>query len=151
MVQGRRPNLARRRAVLRLRQQGWTLPAIAAGLGVSSQAVRSLLNELRRGSVRCTRCDVRIPTPEGSAKVGGVLCRDCLTAGDVSFGQRLFSLRIVAGLTQAELARRARITTLTVSMAERGRHVPHKRTREKLLACLGRDSAVETNGEQARS
>jgi transcriptional regulator with XRE-family HTH domain len=150
MVQGRRPNLPRRRAVLHLRQQGWTLPAIAARLGVTRQSVRYLLTELRRGSVRCARCHVTIPTLEGSARVVGVLCRGCLAAADVSFGQRLFSLRIAAGLTQAELARQARITTLTVSMAERGRHAPHRRTRERLFACLGPDLAPEANGEQRR-
>ena len=150
MVQGRRPNLPRRRAVFRLRQQGWTLPAIAARFGVTHQSIRSLLTELRRGSVRCAHCHVTIPAPEGSAKVIGVLCRECLTAGDVPFGQRLFSLRIAAGLTQAELASQARLATLTVSMAERGRHVPHRRTRERLLACLEGDSAPEANGERSR-
>ena len=150
MVQGRRPKLHRRRAVFRLRQQGWTLQAIAARFGVSHQSIRCLLTELRRGSVRCARCHATIPTPEGSARVVGVLCRECLTAGDVSFGQRLFSLRIAAGLTQADLARRARISAPTVLMAERGRRAPHKRTRELLLACLEHDLAIEQSGTQSR-
>src|SRR5262249_51776338 len=119
-------------------------------LGVTRQSVRFLLTELQRGFVSCARCRVTIPTSEGSARVVRVLCQGCLAAADVSFGQRLLSLRVVAGLTQAELARRARITTLTVSLAERGRHVPRRRTRERLLACLGRDLALEANEEQRR-
>jgi transcriptional regulator with XRE-family HTH domain len=137
MVQGRRPNVRRQRAVLRLRQQGWTLQAIASRFGVSYQAIACMLRGGKRGAVTCTFCGTTIATVEGSSAVRGAACVDCLAARpDLPFSQVLLSMRMAAELSQMKLAKLTGLTWWTISNLERGVHEPQSRTRERLLEGL---------------
>jgi DNA-binding XRE family transcriptional regulator len=59
-----------------------------------------------------------------------------LAATDGSLGKRLVDRRRHAGLTQAELARRAGIRVETLNRIERGRTTPDFRTIRKLVVVL---------------
>lgn len=137
MVQGRRPNLRRHGEIIRLREQGWTLQAIANRFGVTRQAINSLLKGSRRGSAHCTFCGSIILTSEGTAKLRGVACLACLAGKPhLPFAKVLFSLRIAAALSQRELAKQAGCARVTISTLERSARHPHSHTRERLLSCL---------------
>jgi transcriptional regulator with XRE-family HTH domain len=142
MPSGRKPNLQRRRQVLRLRAQGLSLREIAKRFGVTKQAIWSLLHTRPRiarvRTVACTRCGGQIVSP-------GVLRRDAATAicvhclreqVDPPFGQRLQALRLAAGLAQAELSRLTRISPGSIRAYEQGQRRPQRRTRTVLLRAL---------------
>jgi DNA-binding XRE family transcriptional regulator len=62
------------------------------------------------------------------------------TLGDVDgvrLGQRLRALRLSAGLTQAELARRTGIHRPNIARVEAGRHTPSLETLARLAAAIG--------------
>lgn len=62
------------------------------------------------------------------------------TLGDVDgvrLGQRLRTLRLAAGLTQAELARRTGIHRPNIARVEAGRHTPSLETLARLAAAIG--------------
>jgi len=62
------------------------------------------------------------------------------TLGDVDgvrLGQRLRALRLAAGLTQAELARRTGIHRPNIARVEAGRHTPSLETLARLAAAIG--------------
>jgi hypothetical protein len=66
MVQGPRPNYALRQQVTELRCRGLTLAEIGKQLGVTRQAVSSLIHFAAlpvTPGVPCTACHVLIPTP----------------------------------------------------------------------------------------
>lgn len=64
--------------------------------------------------------------PTGSGDVDGV-----------RLGQRLRALRLAAGLTQAELARRTGIHRPNIARVEAGRHTPSLETLARLAAAIG--------------
>jgi DNA-binding XRE family transcriptional regulator len=55
----------------------------------------------------------------------------------VRLGQRLRALRLAAGLTQAELARRTGIHRPNIARVEAGRHTPSLETLARLAAAIG--------------
>jgi predicted transcriptional regulator len=68
-----------------------------------------------------------------------LLCAKCLaTLPDVSFAQRLLSMRIMAGLTQAALAQAAGYSQGLICKLEGGKHQPRPVTSQRLLAFLER-------------
>src|SRR5262245_11533584 len=115
MVQGRKPNLKRRRRVVALRARGLSLSAIGRTLGVSHQCIQEMLHRIanpRVLSVPCCACGQPILSPGAlPSDRQTALCRTCLAkTPEAPFGQRLKALRLAAGLTKAELARQAGIT-----------------------------------------
>jgi transcriptional regulator with XRE-family HTH domain len=142
---GRRPDEGRRRQILELRAQGLTLAKIGRLLGISRQAVQGTLKETglslpRRGRVSCRACGREVLNGEYRIECNGpVLCRACLAARpETPFGQRLRSLRLAAGLTQAALAQKVGLAVGSVRDYERGRDEPRWGNLVKLLAVLGR-------------
>jgi transcriptional regulator with XRE-family HTH domain len=128
-----------------LRAQGLTLAEIGRRLGVSRQAVQGTLKDTglnlpRRGRVHCRACCREILNGEYRIECNGpALCRTCLAAHpETPFGQRLRSLRLAAGLTQAALAEQAGMAIGSVRDYESGRDEPRWGSLVKLLAVLGR-------------
>jgi transcriptional regulator with XRE-family HTH domain len=66
----------------------------------------------------------------------------------VPFGRRLQILRLSAGLTQKELARKARVNVACISSYERQGIYPHPRNFARLVRVLGPRLAPE--GRQTR-
>jgi DNA-binding XRE family transcriptional regulator len=145
MVQGRKPDMERRYAIARLRQQGLTLAAIGQCLGVSRQCVHRTLQSIAHPralpAVPCSLCGQEIVSA-GILPVdrSGVLCLLCLRqCSGASFGRRLQTHRLAAGLTRAELARRARIHPCHVDDLEQRCCKPHWTTLARLVQALGPD------------
>lgn len=69
------------------------------------------------------------PPPGGNAGFGDI--------DGVRLGQRLRALRLAAGLTQAELARRTGIHRPNIARVEAGRHTPSLETLARLAAAIG--------------
>jgi DNA-binding CsgD family transcriptional regulator len=137
MVQGRKPDLVRRRQVARLHGAGYSVPQIARRLGLTYPKIQIALKSLRRGTVACSVCEAIFSAPQGSLQVRGVLCRECLAnSPQVSFWRHMLSLRLMAGLTQAELAYKTGLSPSAVYTLERGLCQPRPRTRYRLLAFL---------------
>ncbi|MET0344030.1 MAG: helix-turn-helix transcriptional regulator [Polyangiales bacterium] len=70
------------------------------------------------------------PPPAGNASGFGDI-------DGVRLGQRLRALRLAAGLTQAELARRTGIHRPNIARVEAGRHTPSLETLARLAAAIG--------------
>jgi transcriptional regulator with XRE-family HTH domain len=146
MVQGRKPNQARRQQVAQLRAGGLTLAEIGRRLGISHQAVHRLLKasgqKVELSAVFCRRCSAKIREHRLRGQpYGGVLCLDCLAWQPVaSFGDRLRAFRLAAGLTQRELAQQIDTNQSVISLYER--HVlvhPSRKRLAELTAVLGQD------------
>ena len=102
MVQGRKPNLERRRRIQQFRDRGLSLPAIGRRLGVTFQCVQRTLRRMtkeRPGRVPCCACGEDIVSPGACASDHGqALCLRCLAERpDAPFGQRLRAFRLAAG------------------------------------------------------
>jgi transcriptional regulator with XRE-family HTH domain len=143
MPSGRRPDVERRRRATRLRAGGLTLESIAQKLGVSRQAVWSLLNtrpqRTKARALTCRGCGALIVSA-GALRADGdtALCLDCVEADpDVSFGQRLKALRLAAGLTRSELAVQSGIAPGSIRAYEDERRTPHLRSIARLASLLG--------------
>jgi transcriptional regulator with XRE-family HTH domain len=142
MASGRKPNLRRRKEMVRLRAQGLSLAEIGRRLGVTRQCVQSALAALARPrahSVPCAACgrDIvsagALPTDAGAA-----VCLRCLARRPgAPFAQRLKSCRLAAGLTKSELAKRARLTYNTVRQYEGGASEPRWKHLARLVSVLG--------------
>jgi DNA-binding XRE family transcriptional regulator len=79
-------------------------------------------------------------TPGRAATNGNHTSSIPATLGDVDgvrLGQRLRQLRLSAGLTQAELARRTGIHRPNIARVEAGRHTPSLETLARLAAAIG--------------
>jgi transcriptional regulator with XRE-family HTH domain len=143
MPSGRRPNLERRRQVLKLRDKGLTLSEIAKRFGVSKQAIWSLLNgRLLRTvgrAVPCTACGGIILSPGALRRdAATALCLRCLDARpEAPFAQRLKALRLAAGLSRAELAERSGLAPGSLRAYEDGHRKPQKRSATSLARVLG--------------
>jgi transcriptional regulator with XRE-family HTH domain len=138
--QGRHPDSKRRRQVAQLREQGLSFRAIASRLGVTPQAAQQLFRSPPRPGLKCRGCRALVAPDRDPARFpGGVYCRACLESKpNVAFAVRLRSLRLAAGLTQNDLARRCAVNPSTIGELERGR-CPIPRTLEKLVRILGPD------------
>jgi transcriptional regulator with XRE-family HTH domain len=142
---GRKPNLERRQRVAQLRQQGLTLTEIGGQLGISKQAVKQLLDaqgcqDTGLLTVYCDRCKASIGRLSAHARpsAGPTLCARCLaSAPAATFGQRLRSLRVAAGLTQRELAQRASLPRNTLGQYERDLRQPTEQLLSELKKILG--------------
>jgi transcriptional regulator with XRE-family HTH domain len=136
--QGRHPYSERHRQVAELREQGLSFRAIARRLGVTAQAAQQLFRSPRRPGLTCRGCGVLVAPDRDPARFpGGVYCRACLgSKPKVAFAVRLRSLRLAAGLTQNDLARRCAVNPSTIGELERGR-CPMPRTLERLVRILG--------------
>ena len=152
---GRRPDEARRQRIQGLRAQGLTLAEIGRRLGISRQAVQGALKGSgltlpRHGKVCCRACGREVLNGEYRIESNGpVFCRVCLAERpETPFGQRLRSLRLAAGLTQAALAEKAGLAVGSVRDYERGRDEPRWGSLVKLLAVLGHD-LLGTHGRRA--
>jgi DNA-binding XRE family transcriptional regulator len=62
--------------------------------------------------------------------------RPATQTADVLIARKIISRRIRAGLTQAELARRAGVRMETISRLESGKHVPRQETLIRIDAAL---------------
>src|SRR5262249_54240892 len=139
---GSLPNLHRRRLMAALRAKGWTLAAIGRHLGVTRQCVALTLQKAAnppRRSVPCTACRQEIVSSGVSPRwAAPALCPTCLDDSPAAtFGQRLVSLRLQAGLTRSELARRAGVAIGAVHHYEQGLKYPGDDSRLKLARGLG--------------
>lgn len=67
-----------------------------------------------------------------------------------SVGEQVRQLRLAAGLTQEELARRTGSTQPAVARLEAGRSVPTLATLEKLARALGQDLHLLLRGPESR-
>jgi transcriptional regulator with XRE-family HTH domain len=122
---GRKHDPTRWRKAVELRARGLSLPQIGRRFGITHQGVRHILR--RSGpaaalpSVRCCACAAPIGDHSGGGDLGRVYCRACLSARpDAPLADRLRALRVAAGLTQAELARRAGASYRTIGHIECG-------------------------------
>ncbi len=145
MPSGRKPNLERRRHVLKLRDRGLTLHEIALCFGVSKQAIWSLLHSRAQRhaarAVACCRCGATIRSPAALQRdEATALCLNCLQVRpEVSFAQRLQALRLAAGLSRAELAGRSGVAPGSLRAYEDGQRSPRYRSVLRLAAVLGND------------
>jgi DNA-binding XRE family transcriptional regulator len=150
MPSGRKPDLERRQHALKLRDRGWSLSAIAHKYGVTKQAVWSLLNvrpqRTRTRTATCSCCGSLIVSDGAvSHDEGSALCLDCLELlPNVSFAQRLRSLRLAAGLSRTDLAVRSGISPGSIRAYEDESRRPHPRTLRQLAQFLGTSLLSDT-------
>jgi transcriptional regulator with XRE-family HTH domain len=142
MVSGRNPNWVLRHKAAELRFQGLTLKQIGDRLGVTRQAIHAALQPPRGGqpfALRCKLCSAELnlngAIPRDAATA---LCLNCLASRPhLPFGRRLQAFRLAAGLTRAQLARKAGITATSIHNYESGRLEPKWRQLAKLIRALG--------------
>jgi DNA-binding XRE family transcriptional regulator len=142
MGSGPKPDLQRRRQAARLRAGGLSLRLVGQALGISKQGAAHLLRPpARRSRLRgfaCAGCRAWVESAGFHGRnADGALCRRCLARRAAPLGVRLRSLRLAAGLTRADLARRAGVDDTTVSACERGPRRPWARTVQRLAEALG--------------
>ena len=133
-----RPDVRRRRQMVRLRLQGFTLREIGRRLGVTYQTVAYHLRKSGHAPpLACAGCGAALAN-RGGPLARPVYCTSCLRARlEVPFGVRLRSLRLAAGLSQQELAQRAGLTVNTVRVHEAGIGALRAATVERLAQVLG--------------
>ena len=140
MSPGSKPNLDRLNLIQHLRDEGLTLAEIAERVGVSRQAVHHALLRKRKlsGSTICSVCGVT------HVAAAGVACQKCLGGrADLPLQLRLTSLRVLARLSQKELADATGFSQSLISTLETGSHQARQKTWEQLFAFL--NSAVATD------
>ena len=143
MPSGRKPNVQRRRHVLRLRAQGLSLSEIAKRFNITKQAVWSLINHrpslTATRSVPCSVCAKPILSPGALPRDrAAALCLDCLHQRPLTpFGQRLKALRLSAGLSPSELAKRAGLAPGSLRSYEEDERLPRRSTVGRLVRVLG--------------
>jgi transcriptional regulator with XRE-family HTH domain len=144
MVSGGKPNFPRRRKIAALRASGLTLAEIGRRLGISKQCVHETLRLMRSPrpvpSVPCAGCGWKIASAGALPDDAGIaLCPSCLARSpQAPFGTRLKSLRLAAGLTRTEMARRAGLVLRQLADYEAGRHVPRPLLRDAVALAIGR-------------
>jgi DNA-binding XRE family transcriptional regulator len=156
-LQGRPPAEKRRREVAQLRSEGLILQQVGDRLGVTKQAVFSLLHYvgigtgLRRRVILCGRC--RNPVGPAVGSIGRFKHEDELTciacvAKDLHapFRVRLRAARLAAGLTVAELAKRIGTEMSTLLYWElKGKH-PKSELVRMLADALGVEARTLLDG-----
>jgi DNA-binding XRE family transcriptional regulator len=92
----------------------------------------------QRFSVSAAQVADRVPAAHGNgASAAGDVPASLGDVDGVRLGQRLRALRLAAGLTQAELARRTGIHRPNIARVEAGRHTPSLETLARLAAAIG--------------
>jgi len=133
--------------MIELRARGRTLAQIAQRVGLTRQGVHEALKRTQGqlAPIVCRHCKSAIPGTNGANLSGELMCRDCLdTYPRISLAVRLTSLRIMAGLTQSELAEKTGVSQSLISLAERDNHQPRPKLRLRLLAFLESARAART-------
>jgi transcriptional regulator with XRE-family HTH domain len=129
--------------VARLRDQGLTLREIGRRLGVSKVAVCRMLRRIgheRPPAVfTCAGCRREVASPAAlPADSGAALCLPCLRKRPgAPLAQRLRALRLAAGLTKKELARRAGLSRVVVRKYESWELSPRPASLTRLVGVLG--------------
>jgi transcriptional regulator with XRE-family HTH domain len=145
MPSGRKPDLERRRQAGQLRDRGLTLAEVARRLGITKQAVWSLLNHRARRTaaraVPCSACGAMIVSPGALRRdAASALCLNCLRARPaVPFALRLKALRLAAGLSRTELSQRAGVAAASLRAYEDGRRKPQDRSAVRVARVLGEE------------
>ncbi len=142
MASGRKPDKHRRQQIARLRAEGLSLAQIGRRLGVSRQCVQMTLRAMARPTARvvaCADCGVVVVSAGAlPSDAGAALCLPCLARRPRStFAQRLKACRLAAGLTKADLARRAGLTPQMVRHYEAGLREPRWSQLARLVGALG--------------
>jgi transcriptional regulator with XRE-family HTH domain len=137
---GTKPDQGKRGRARELRDRGLSLGQIAEALGITRQGAHYLLAgrvpRRNRRPLHCPRCGrqfqaVGLPGEEGP-------CVQCLKGpGPVTVGDRVRAHRLAAGLTRAELTRRAGLGNTALRRLERGTVRPISRTLARLAEALG--------------
>jgi transcriptional regulator with XRE-family HTH domain len=154
MASGRKPDAKRRAEIARLRAKGLSLAEIGRRLGVSRQSVQVTLRAMARPAVRtvaCSACGAAVVS-EGAlpSDAKAALCLRCLgRRPGTPFGQRLKACRLAAGLTKADLARRAGFRPQMLRHYETGLREPRWTQLARLVAVLG--PALVTAGVAERT
>jgi transcriptional regulator with XRE-family HTH domain len=147
MVQGRKPDQARRRQASELRRQGLTLAEIGRRLGITHQGVQAVLRPPRRRVLapRCPGCRGLLPEAGVSGpRDATALCLACLRQRPhTPFGLRLQTVRLAARLTLAELARRSGVSASSLRYYEGRQTLPPAAALVRLLGALGSDLVDE--------
>jgi len=125
----------------RLRAGGLTFEEIARIFGVTKQRVGRILRDsaATKTALRCCACRAVVVSEVSQVPRGApLLCSACLaTTPGIPFAERVRTRRLVAGLTQEELARRTGLTDQAISLYERGMRRPGARTLARLVEVLG--------------
>jgi DNA-binding XRE family transcriptional regulator len=113
---------------------GSEVASIALGPGAESATValssgRELT--LRASAIGVAHASIRPSAPGANGNAGAI------PIDGVRLGARLRELRVAAGLTQAELARRTGIHRPNIARVEAGRHTPSLETLARLASAIG--------------
>jgi hypothetical protein len=142
---GNRGDQSRRRRATELRDGGMAPGEIAERLGVTRQAVHSLLRPPKAPNPRpvlCQSCRARL-AEEGGATERRVLCLRCLARRrDATFADRLRACRVAAGLTRLELAERSGVPAGLVARYEISYTEPRASQLQGLAQALGPQLAL---------
>jgi DNA-binding XRE family transcriptional regulator len=135
-----------RRKAIELRTRGLTTIEIGELLGITPQGAWRLLSNYGRSApapitIVCCLCGKVITTGGDTLKNNGpVPCLDCLRQRpETPFAVRLKVFRLIAGWTQAELARRAQLSHATIRRYETGEAQVKWPNLVKLMRLLGTD------------
>jgi transcriptional regulator with XRE-family HTH domain len=129
---GRKPDPERRRRAAELRALGLSFAEVGRRLGVTRQGAQHLTRAATRPEMApCASCGA--DTPSGIGR-----CARCVVADpDSPLAERLRVLRLAAGLSQDELAARARVSRSTVFCYEHCRVRPRAGKVAALATVLG--------------
>ena len=134
-------NKVRRRKMAELRAKGLTFEEIGRRLGVSKQRVGQLLHSIGTSdfTLRCRDCGAEIVSRLNRAgRNDPSLCPACLTkTPGICVGERLKTHRLIAGLTQREVAAETGISPQAVALFEKGMCKPTPETLAQLVTVLG--------------
>jgi transcriptional regulator with XRE-family HTH domain len=137
---GKRGGEGQQRRAAELRAAGWNGAEIARALGVSRQAVHLMLGRSRKAPARpvlCKACRAELAAAGGPAE-RGALCLPCLARRRAaSFGLRLKSCRVAAGLTRLRLAERSGVPVGLIGKYEHESPAPRLSYVERIARALG--------------
>lgn len=100
---------------------------------LSADARTAEIELISGGTLRVSSGALSSGRPNGSAEAAASLA----DIDGATLGRRLRSLRLAAGLTQAELARRTGIHRPNIARVEAGRHTPSLETLARLAQAIG--------------
>jgi transcriptional regulator with XRE-family HTH domain len=119
---GATPDHKRRQQITSLRAAGLTFRVIGERLGITRQTAYALSYRRRvsRGEVHCKACDGPISASRDEKANRPVYCLACLAKrSEATFGERVKAYRVAAGLSRAELAKRAGVKKTLLDLYER--------------------------------
>jgi transcriptional regulator with XRE-family HTH domain len=141
--QGGRPNHKQSQQAAQLRAAGLSYAEIAERLGVKKPGVLHLLQVAKLWQpppgICCRECGKElIPAGRGIPYRMEALCLECLAKHpEAPIGEQLRALRLAAGLTSRDLARRAGIGPPCLTAYESGCRSPRRDTMARLIRELG--------------